>query len=221
MNEKGIVHIAILLILIAGLGAGLYLIQNTQIFKPRASFVTTAYFVDTSGTRINQTVSSQVFLKIVHEPVTSRSNVSSTPSPSPAGGSSPSPSPQGPTSMTQAEIDAQSRISQGQGTAADAQAVRDYMENSQDWRDANPQPIDQTIARELDRIEGLINNGNTSQELQDWLNALPTRTTQNALRATALNMRIFEATGRRGRHPPSELVTRAMLFEVGRATAPI
>ena len=36
MREKGIVHLLIPIILVIGLVAGLYLVQNTQIFKPKA-----------------------------------------------------------------------------------------------------------------------------------------------------------------------------------------
>lgn len=36
MNQKGLAHILIILILLAGLGATLYLSQHTQIFKPKA-----------------------------------------------------------------------------------------------------------------------------------------------------------------------------------------
>lgn len=36
-NQSGIVAIIPLLLLLAGLGAGLYLVQNPQIFRPKAS----------------------------------------------------------------------------------------------------------------------------------------------------------------------------------------
>lgn len=35
-NQKGLVHILVVLILLAGLGATVYLSQHTQIFKPKA-----------------------------------------------------------------------------------------------------------------------------------------------------------------------------------------
>src|SRR3989344_6210456 len=47
LGEKGIVQVIILLVLLAGLGAGLYLSQHTQIFKPKA---TAAAAIDFKGT---------------------------------------------------------------------------------------------------------------------------------------------------------------------------
>jgi len=38
-NQKGIIHILVLVILLAGLLAGVYLVQQTQIFKPRAQTI--------------------------------------------------------------------------------------------------------------------------------------------------------------------------------------
>lgn len=36
-NQKGIAHILLIIILILGIIAGVYLVQKTQIFKPKAS----------------------------------------------------------------------------------------------------------------------------------------------------------------------------------------
>ncbi len=55
MNQKGIVHLILILILVAGLIAGLYLVQNTQIFKPKASntWVNAFEIKDANGNVIN------------------------------------------------------------------------------------------------------------------------------------------------------------------------
>ncbi len=37
MNQKGIAHILLIIILIIGIIAGVYLVQRTQIFKPKAA----------------------------------------------------------------------------------------------------------------------------------------------------------------------------------------
>ncbi len=37
MNQKGIAHILLIIILIIGIIAGVYLVQKTQIFKPKAA----------------------------------------------------------------------------------------------------------------------------------------------------------------------------------------
>ncbi len=66
LSEKGLAHIILLVILIAGLIAGLYLIQHPQIFKPRANVNgPSAQFVDASGNAISQTTTANVRLKIV------------------------------------------------------------------------------------------------------------------------------------------------------------
>lgn len=37
LNQSGLIQYIVLLILIAGIAAGLYLVQRTQIFKPKAT----------------------------------------------------------------------------------------------------------------------------------------------------------------------------------------
>lgn len=77
LSEKGIANIIVVLILLIGIPVGLYLAQKTQIFKPKAAFTTEAYFVDSSGARIDQTQSTNVRLKIIH------GDMASSPQPSP------------------------------------------------------------------------------------------------------------------------------------------
>lgn len=37
LNSRGVAHILLLVILLGGIAAGVYLVQKTQIFKPKAS----------------------------------------------------------------------------------------------------------------------------------------------------------------------------------------
>lgn len=76
LSEKGIAHIAVLIILIVGLGVGLYLSQNPQIFNPRANVSNpSAQFVDSSGTAITQTTNPNVRLKIVRRSAAAAADV--------------------------------------------------------------------------------------------------------------------------------------------------
>ncbi len=65
----------------------MYLVRQTQIFKPRAAFIPKVEFVNDTGQVITETTNSNVKLKITKEAVTTF------PSPSPTQISSPSPSP--------------------------------------------------------------------------------------------------------------------------------
>ncbi len=66
LSEKGIVNIILVLILLLGLGAALYLVQHPQIFRPKAAVNgPSAQFVDASGNAISQTTTANVRLKIV------------------------------------------------------------------------------------------------------------------------------------------------------------
>ena len=47
------------------------MVQKTLVFKPKATFTTQAYFVDASGSRIDQTTSPNIRLKIIHAEVAS------------------------------------------------------------------------------------------------------------------------------------------------------
>lgn len=63
LGEKGVVHILGLLILIVGLGVGLYLVGTKTNLLPKASLGTNVYFVDSSGNTITQTNSATVNVK--------------------------------------------------------------------------------------------------------------------------------------------------------------
>ncbi|OGE17741.1 hypothetical protein A3F00_00615 [Candidatus Daviesbacteria bacterium RIFCSPHIGHO2_12_FULL_37_11] len=75
--EAGFSQAIILIILIAGLAAAVFLVQKTQIFKPRAFSITTAEFIDSTGNPITQTADRNVRLRII------RSSASITSSPTP------------------------------------------------------------------------------------------------------------------------------------------
>ncbi len=65
-NQKGVVSLLVILILLLGLVAALYLVFHPQIFRSRASLSSPiAQFVDSSGNPISQTTTASVRLKIV------------------------------------------------------------------------------------------------------------------------------------------------------------
>lgn len=94
MNQKGLVQIVILLIILAGVGVGLYLIKHPQIFRSRATFTTTAQFIDSSGRVITETrdPNRTVSLRITREMAIAAANLpasSATSSTAPSPSSSP------------------------------------------------------------------------------------------------------------------------------------
>ena len=65
LGERGIIHFIVLLILLAGLVAGLYLVQHTQIFEPKAGGnITRVEIVDNDGNPIATTDTTKVKLKV-------------------------------------------------------------------------------------------------------------------------------------------------------------
>lgn len=67
MNQKGnILSLLLIVILLAGIGAGVYLSQKQQIFKPRAvgGFSPAVGFVDASGNPIHDTTEANVILEL-------------------------------------------------------------------------------------------------------------------------------------------------------------
>src|SRR3989338_5894815 len=65
LGERGIIHFIVLLILLAGLVAGLYLVQHTQIFEPKAGGnITRVEIVDNDGNPIATTDATKVKLKV-------------------------------------------------------------------------------------------------------------------------------------------------------------
>lgn len=58
LNQKGIAHIALIIILIIGIIAGVYLVQKTQIFKPKASSEMVEW-LPSQGSDADNCVSSQ------------------------------------------------------------------------------------------------------------------------------------------------------------------
>ncbi len=95
MNQKGITHILILVILVAGLVAGLYLVSHPQIFRPKAAVNgPSAQFVDANGNQISQTTTANVRLKIVKNSAGSTVGTAADVShPTPTPSSIPSPTP--------------------------------------------------------------------------------------------------------------------------------
>lgn len=88
ISKKQILIILGFIILLLAIPATLYLVQKTQIFRPKAAFIPKAEFVDATGNVITQTSSQNVKLKIIKE-------VAATPLASPSPAESPSPSPSG------------------------------------------------------------------------------------------------------------------------------
>ncbi len=58
MNQKGIAHILLIIILIIGIIAGVYLVQKTQIFKPKAASQMVEW-IPSQGSDTDNCVSSQ------------------------------------------------------------------------------------------------------------------------------------------------------------------
>lgn len=68
-SERGIIQVVILLLLLGGMAVGLYLVQQTQIFKPKASSSGTRIeVVDPSGNPISDTNSPNVKVKLAYTP---------------------------------------------------------------------------------------------------------------------------------------------------------
>ncbi len=121
MNQKGIAHIILLVILIAGLIAGLYLIQHPQIFRPKAAVnAPSAQFVDSSGNQISQTTTANVRLKIVKNSAGSTVGTA-------ADVSHPTPTPAAPTTTQDTTI------------PADEQAAHEALKNNPAYQNATPQ----------------------------------------------------------------------------------
>lgn len=66
LGQKGITQIVILIILLLGIIAGVYLVQRTQIFKPKASeeMPSIVQIVDKDGKPIAETIDPEVYIKI-------------------------------------------------------------------------------------------------------------------------------------------------------------
>ena len=93
MKQRGLAHIALIIILVAGLVAGLYLISHPQIFRPKAAVNSpSAQFVDANGNQISQTTTANVRLKIVKNSGGSSADVVN-PSPTPAAAADRAPTP--------------------------------------------------------------------------------------------------------------------------------
>ena len=82
MTKRQVVILIGFAIILIAIPLTLYLVQQTQIFRPKAAFIPKIEFVDTSGSLITETSSPNVKLRITKEAIS--------PSPSPL--SSPSPS---------------------------------------------------------------------------------------------------------------------------------
>lgn len=79
-------------IILTAIPVTLYLVRQTQIFKPRAAFISKLEFVDNSGNVITQTTSPNVKLRITKEVATPSATTSPSVSPvaSPSATASPS-----------------------------------------------------------------------------------------------------------------------------------
>ncbi|MBI2600339.1 DUF1554 domain-containing protein [Candidatus Daviesbacteria bacterium] len=64
LNQKGIAHILIIFILLAGLVGGLVLIKNPAIFRPKAGPGVTVSFVDGSGNQVTSIASASARVKL-------------------------------------------------------------------------------------------------------------------------------------------------------------
>lgn len=90
--QRGVISLLVVFVLLAGIVAGLFLVQRTQIFKPRATNdQTRVEFINSSGEIISQTTSRDIRVKITY--VFPSPSPSPTPSPEPSPTNSPSPSP--------------------------------------------------------------------------------------------------------------------------------
>jgi hypothetical protein len=64
-NQSGIVHILMLLILLTGIIAGVYLVKQAQIFQPKAYNVSNVIFTNSSGIKLPESISDpNVYLLI-------------------------------------------------------------------------------------------------------------------------------------------------------------
>jgi len=67
VKERGFLHILVLLIILAGIIGGLYLVQHPAIFQPKArNDQTRIEFVDNSGNEITSTTSQNVKIKLTY-----------------------------------------------------------------------------------------------------------------------------------------------------------
>ncbi len=64
LNQKGAFQIIFLILVLAGIGATVYLSQKTQIFRPKASLGQNIYIVDSSGNSITTTSSARIMIKV-------------------------------------------------------------------------------------------------------------------------------------------------------------
>lgn len=64
LNQRGAVQFLVVLLLLGGIVAGVYLVQQTQIFKPKATSETNITFVDETGNPITETSSADVLVKV-------------------------------------------------------------------------------------------------------------------------------------------------------------
>lgn len=76
MNKRQILIIIGFIILVLAIPLTLYLVRQTQIFKPKAAFIPKVEFVDVTGAPITETTDLNVRLRITREEAPS-------PSPSP------------------------------------------------------------------------------------------------------------------------------------------
>lgn len=88
LNQRGALQIIIVLLLIGGIAATVFLAQKTQIFRPKATLATNISFVDDSGNTITTTTSATVKLKVT-SPEWFQPTASPTPSTTPSGKVSP------------------------------------------------------------------------------------------------------------------------------------
>lgn len=88
MTKRQIIILIGFVIIVIAIPVTLYLVRQTQIFKPRAAFIPKVEFVDAAGQVITETTDPNVKLKITKEAAPTPS-----PSPSVSPSSSPSPSP--------------------------------------------------------------------------------------------------------------------------------
>src|SRR3989344_1327262 len=68
-NQKGLAQVVVLLIILLGLGVGVYLVQQQTKLRSRASQEgTRIQFVDSSGNSIDKTTSRNVKVKVIFSP---------------------------------------------------------------------------------------------------------------------------------------------------------
>lgn len=82
MTKKQILILIGFIIILISVPISLYLVRQTQIFAPKAAFVTRVEFVDALGNIITETTSPDVKLRITKESVQPSKSPSPTPSPS-------------------------------------------------------------------------------------------------------------------------------------------